>query len=66
MIEKLKIYPILKGARGKRGYNLKILDKIISGVARMAQKRRDIHELDINPVILKGDKAIALDARIVI
>lgn len=65
MLKKLKIYPILKGARGKHGYNLDALNKIILGVVKMAQKRLDIHELDINPIVLKGNKVIALDARIV-
>jgi len=66
MLEALKIYPILKGARGKHGYDLKVLNGIILNVMKLAQKRTDIYELDINPLVLKGNKIIALDARIVI
>lgn len=66
MLESLKIYPLLKGFRGSEPKNI---DKIIEVMIRMSYLAADypeIEELDINPVILTKENAIALDARILV
>ncbi len=66
MLEKLKIYPILKGARGRDGVNLEMLKKVLTNLARLARERGEIQELDINPLILGKDEVMATDIRMII
>jgi len=66
MIKNLKIYPLL---RGYRGSTPKAIDKLIEILIRMSYLAADypeIAELDINPLLVTSDDAIALDARIVL
>jgi len=66
MLESLKIYPLLKGYRGSEPKNI---DKLIQVLIRLSYLAADfpaIKELDINPLLVTGEYAIALDARIVI
>ncbi|RLD81277.1 MAG: GNAT family N-acetyltransferase [Bacteroidetes bacterium] len=66
MIKNLKIYPLL---RGYRGSSPKAIDKLIEILIRMSYLAADypeIAELDINPLLVTSDDAIALDARIVL
>ena len=65
MLENLKIYPLLKGYRGSTPKNI---DKLIEIMIRMSYLAADypaIAELDVNPLLVTPDDAIALDARIV-
>jgi acetyltransferase len=66
MITKLKIYPILKGARGKAGYDLKTLAQILVKVAKLAQENPEIKEFDINPLFVRPEGFLAVDVRIII
>ena len=66
MIKNLKIYPLL---RGYRGSTPKAIDKLIEIMIRMSYLAADypeIAELDINPLLVTPDDAVALDARIVL
>jgi len=66
MIKNLKIYPLLRGYRGSAP---KAIDKLIEILIRMSYLAADypeIAELDINPLLVTSDDAIALDARIVL
>ncbi|MFA4834064.1 MAG: acetate--CoA ligase family protein [Patescibacteria group bacterium] len=66
MIKKLKIYPILRGARGQAGYDIKNLAKAIVKVASLARENPEIKEVDINPLFIKREGAVAADARIIV
>ncbi len=66
MIKNLKIYPLLRGYRGSEP---KAIDKLIEIMIRMSYLAADypeIAELDINPLLVTSDDAVALDARIVL
>ncbi len=65
MIGRLKSFPILKGARGKH-FAIDALADAILKVAKLSQKEREILELDINPLFLTGNGAVAADVRIII
>ena len=66
MIRNLKAYPIIKGLRGKPGVNREKFAEIIVRLSSMLRFATEIKEMDINPLIGKGDKIVAVDARITI
>ncbi len=67
LIERTNVYDILsKGFRKKPPVNLKLLDETLIRLSNMIVDFPEIKELDINPLVVSGDKVIALDARIVI
>ncbi|MEN8225247.1 MAG: bifunctional acetate--CoA ligase family protein/GNAT family N-acetyltransferase [Bacteroidota bacterium] len=66
MLENLKIYPLLKGYRGSTPKNIEKLIEIMIRMSYLAADYPEIAELDINPLLVTPDDAIALDARIVL
>lgn len=64
MIRGLKGYGIIKGARGKEGINEYIFAEIIVAVSALVQVAPEIFEMDINPLLGRADKVVAVDARI--
>ena len=66
MLENLKIYPLLKGYRGSKPKNIDKLIEIMIRMSYLAADYPEIAELDINPLLVTPDDAIALDARIVL
>ena len=65
MLENLKIYPLLKGYRGSTPKNIDKLIEIMIRMSYLAADYPEIAELDVNPLLVTPDDAIALDARIV-
>jgi acetate---CoA ligase (ADP-forming) len=63
MIAELKIYPILKGARGKKNINLAEIEKTLLAIDKLIEAAPQIDQLDINPLIV-GQKATAVDIKI--
>jgi acetyltransferase len=67
LIEKTNVYSMLsKGFRKKPAVNLRLLDETLIRLSNMIVDFPEIKELDINPLVVSGDKVIALDARIII
>lgn len=66
MIREIKGYPILEGYRGQKPASLSALEKLILKVSQFVEKNAQIRELDLNPVFAYPDKAIAVDARIIL
>ena len=64
MIRNLKAYPIIKGFRGKSGVSRKKFAEIIVRLSTMLRFATEIKELDLNPLMGKGDQIVAVDARI--
>ncbi|MEA3495666.1 MAG: acetate--CoA ligase family protein [Bacteroidota bacterium] len=64
MIKNLKGYGIIEGARGQEGINQQIFNEIIVRVSALVQTAPEIFEMDINPLLGKKDKVVAVDARI--
>ena len=64
MIRSLKSYKIIKGIRGQQGINENIFAEIIVQLSGLLHAAPEIIEMDINPLLGKGDKVIAVDARI--
>lgn len=66
MIQEIRTYPLLKGARGEKPADI---DSIIDSIIRLSNLASDfpvIQELDINPLVVYEKGTTALDARIII
>jgi acyl-CoA synthetase (NDP forming) len=66
MVHELKTFPLLKGTRGEKAVDI---DSIVDYILRVSQLAVDfpvIQELDINPLMVNENGAMALDARIII
>jgi acetyltransferase len=66
MLRSLKIYPLLKGYRGKPPTDINKLIEILIRISYLAADYPEIAELDVNPLLVYPGGAIALDARVVI
>ena len=66
MIKEIKGYPILQGYRGKEPANITALEELVVKVSEFVEQNPQIKELDLNPVFAYKDKAVAVDARIVL
>jgi acyl-CoA synthetase (NDP forming) len=64
MIRSLKSYGIIKGARGQEGVNEEMYAEIIIRIAALVTIAPEIFEMDLNPLLGKKDKVVAVDARI--
>jgi acyl-CoA synthetase (NDP forming) len=66
MIQEIKGYPILEGYRGQEPASISALEELIVKVSQFVEQNPQIKELDLNPIFAYKDKAIAVDARIVL
>jgi acyl-CoA synthetase (NDP forming) len=66
MIEEIKGYPLLQGYRGKEPASLSALVEIILKISKWIEENSKIKELELNPVFAYRNKAVAVDARIVL
>jgi len=66
MLESLKSWPLLQGYRGKPGANIDRLIEILMRFSYLVADYPEIKELDVNPLLVTPQDAIALDARVII
>lgn len=66
MIREIKGYPLLEGYRGQEPANIDALQDIIMRVSQFVERTPEIKELDLNPIFAYRDKAVSVDARIVL
>jgi acetyltransferase len=64
MIRNLKSYGIIKGARGQEGVNEDLFADIVVRLSGLVIAAPEIEEMDLNPLLGKKDRIIAVDARI--
>jgi acyl-CoA synthetase (NDP forming) len=66
-IRRLKIAKLLAGYRGKPAADMSALVKSIMAIAAFAEAHRDtLLELDVNPLMVRADGAVAVDALVVL
>jgi len=63
LLAELRGAAVLHGVRGRPGVSLPALEALLLGVSALVERRPDIRELDLNPVLAYPDRAIAVDAR---
>ena len=66
MIKDIKGYPLLDGYRGRDPVDIAFLEDMLLKLSDFAKDNPDIKEVDINPVMAYADKAIAVDARVIL
>jgi acyl-CoA synthetase (NDP forming) len=66
MLTSIKSYPLLSGFRGQEGVDLEKLIEVIQRVSQLVTDFPAIREMDLNPIIANKDRAIVVDARILI
>jgi acyl-CoA synthetase (NDP forming) len=66
MVKEIKGYPLLQGYRGQKPANIPALEQLIVKVSQFVEKNPQIRELDLNPIFAYPDKAVAVDARIIL
>jgi len=66
MIEETKAAKILKGTRGQKPVDIKVIVEIMLKLSVLAKDFPEIKELDINPLMVSNKKAVAVDARMMI
>ena len=64
-IKNLQVYPILKGTRGEKGYDVDSLAQAMVNLGKLARQNQDIQELDINPLFVQEKGCVAADVRII-
>jgi acetyltransferase len=64
MIEKTKIYQLLKGYRNMEGVDIKAIQFILYKFARLLIDFPQIKEVDINPFVVDENGGLALDVKI--
>ncbi len=63
-IKTLKIYPVLKGIRGKFGVNIDAFADLIIKVSDLVSQYPEISEMDLNPVLADEKALYIVDARL--
>ena len=66
IMKETKVYQLLKGYRNMPPANLKLLEEIMVRFSQMLVDFPQIKEVDINPLFINEEEALALDARVVI
>jgi acetyltransferase len=66
MLESLKIWPLLRGYRGRPPVRVDALIESLIRLSYLAADYPEISELDINPLLVGPEGVTALDARIVV
>ena len=66
MIQEVRSFPILQGARGAAPVDLMALEDILLKLSSLAEHRPEIHEIDLNPVLVYPTGAVAVDARVLL
>jgi acetyl-CoA synthetase (ADP-forming) len=66
MIKEIRAYKILNAIRGMDAVDIKVLGKSLIALGNIGLEHEDIQEIDVNPMIIKGDKPVAVDALIIL
>ncbi|MFT7629698.1 MAG: acetyltransferase [Mariniblastus sp.] len=66
MLHTLKSWKILKGFRGNPPLNIKKVADVLVRLSTLCVDHPEIAEFDINPLLVTPQKAVALDARIIL
>jgi acyl-CoA synthetase (NDP forming) len=64
MIHGLRTFPLLDGFRGAPRADVAALEDVVVRISWLAANHPEIAELDLNPVIVSPDGAVAVDARV--
>ncbi|MCP4666903.1 MAG: carboxylate--amine ligase [Deltaproteobacteria bacterium] len=66
MMQEIKGHKILEAVRGMEAADLDMLAQILIHVGRIGMEHETVKEIDINPVIISGNRPVAVDALVVL
>ena len=66
MMQEIKGRKILESVRGMEAADLDSLSQILINVGRIGLENEQVKEIDINPLILKGARPVAVDALVIL
>jgi acyl-CoA synthetase (NDP forming) len=66
MIQEIKGFALLRGFRGREPANISALVGMILKISKFIDENPQIREMELNPVLAYKDKALAVDARIIL
>jgi acetyltransferase len=66
LIESTRVYQLLKGYRNRPPANLILLESILIRLSQLVIDFPEIQELDINPLLMLEDRALAVDVRVML
>lgn len=66
LMQQTKAYTLLKGYRNRTPANMEMLEEMIIRLSQLLIDFPEIAELDMNPVLIKEGRPIAVDARILV
>ena len=66
MLDELRMKKLLDEFRGSPAVDRKVLVKALVGIGELGHKHKEIAEIDINPMIIQGDKPVVVDALVVL
>jgi len=66
MMQEIKAHKIIEAARGMEAVDKKILAEMLINVGQIGLEIEEIQEIDLNPVIISGNKPIVVDALMVL
>ena len=64
MISRLKSYRIIQGVRGQQGISEDKFSEVLVRLSALLEAAPEIFEMDLNPLLGKGEQVVAVDARI--
>ena len=64
MIRSLKTFPLLDGYRGAVRADISALEDVLLRVSALVEAHPEVIEMDLNPLIVHAEGAVAVDARI--
>jgi acetyltransferase len=64
MIRSLKGFKMLEGMRGQAGINISAFEEILLRLSTVLSHNTHIAELDLNPLMGRGDQLVVVDSRI--
>jgi hypothetical protein len=66
LLRSLRCAPLLDGARGRPAVDLRAVARAAAALSRLAASTPQILELEVNPLLVNRDGAVAVDARVVL
>jgi succinyl-CoA synthetase beta subunit len=66
MIDEIRMKKLLKEFRGSPAVDRRLLVKALVGIGDIGYKHNEIAEIDINPLIIAGERPVVVDALVVL
>jgi len=66
MIGEIRAAKLLDAFRGEKAVDREILVRALVGIGHLGMKHEEIAEIDINPLIIRDGKPIAVDALVIL